>query len=104
MRGSRGLIDIANPEIGLLALDRVVGVSQEFQSLLGFLVEITDAPQCIGICRCRFERRKDDGLIRAHSRTLVHGMRVASLDKYIRFGAHDKEGRAECEDEEPLKS
>jgi len=30
-------------------------------------------------------------------------MRVASLDKYIRFGAHDKEGRAECEDEEPLK-
>src|ERR1039458_10805740 len=30
-------------------------------------------------------------------------MRVASLDKYIRFGAHDKKGRAEREDEEPLK-
>jgi hypothetical protein len=30
-------------------------------------------------------------------------MRVASLDKNIRLGAHNKEGRAECEDEEPLK-
>ena len=46
---------------------------------------------------------ENDGLIRAHARSLVHGMRVASLDKYIRFGAHNKEGRAERKDEEPLE-
>src|SRR5260370_41760416 len=78
-------------------------VRQEFQSLLGFLIEVTDATQCIGIVCCRFERCEDDGLILAHASTLVHWMRVASLEKYIRFGAHDKESRAEYEDEESLK-
>src|SRR5271157_1746866 len=30
-------------------------------------------------------------------------MRVAPLQQYVRLGAHDKEGRAERKDEEPLK-
>jgi hypothetical protein len=41
----------------------------------------------------------DDGLIRTLAGTLVHWTRVASLDKNIRFGAYNKEGRAEYGDE-----
>src|SRR5271165_662482 len=43
------------------------------------------------------------GLIREHARTLIHRMRVAPLQQHVRLGAHDKEGRAERKDEEPLK-
>src|SRR5438093_11760243 len=78
-------------------------VGQELQPLVGLRVEVTYAPQCIGIHRDRFEGGQNHRLIRAHARALVHGMRVASLEQHVRLGAHDKEGRAERKDEEPLK-
>src|SRR6266852_5685604 len=78
-------------------------VGQKLQPLVGLRVEVTYAPQCIGIHRGRFEGCQNHRLIRAHARALVHRMRVASLEQHVRLGAHDKEGRAERKDEEPLK-
>ena len=49
------------------------------------------------------EGGQDDGLIRAHARGWVDGMRVAPLEQDVLLGSHDEERRAEGEHEEALE-
>lgn len=64
--------------------------------------KIVDAPQ-VWIDGGRFEREQNHGLIRTHIRGLAHRMGVAPFEQHVGLGAHDKEGRTESKDEEPLK-
>ena len=88
------LVDLRDGKCGE---GKVVG--QKFQPLVGLRVEVTHAPQCIGICRGRFEGGEDDGLIGADAGALIDGVGVAPLEQNIRLGAHYKEGCAEREHE-----
>src|SRR6266496_405011 len=78
-------------------------VGQELQALAGVSVEVAYAPQRIRVRRGRLEGRQNHRLVRAHTRALVHRMRVAPLEQHVRLGPPHEEGRAQRQHEQPLE-
>ena len=78
-------------------------VRQEPEPLAGGAIEIVHAPQRIGIDLGGLESSQNDGVIGSHAAGFVHRVRVASLDQYVGFGAHDEESCAERKQVEALE-
>ena len=66
-------------------------IGEELPSTLVLDVQVADASQRIRISFGRFDGGQDHGVIRAYTGGLVHGMRVASLEQNILFGADNLE-------------
>ena len=76
---------------------------RNFRPLVRRGVDVADAPQRVRIDFGRFDGSQYDGLIRAHARRFVDGMRVAPLEQDVLLGSHDEERRAEGEHEEAFE-
>jgi hypothetical protein len=58
-------------------------VGKKLEPFASFHIEITHAPQRIGIDFGGVDRGEDDGVVRANTSTLIHRMRVAPLQQHI---------------------
>src|SRR6266851_753471 len=68
-------------------------VGEKLKPLLRWYVQITYAPQLLGVGFGGVESGQNDRVIRSDSSALVHGMRVAPLEQDVGLGAHHEEGR-----------
>ena len=81
--------------------DEVVG--QEDKLLFGLAVEVTDAPELVGIVPDGIESCEPNALIGLESCRLVDGMRQETPELKIAFGSSDEEGRSLMKSEEAPK-
>jgi|SRR6266404_709521 hypothetical protein len=68
-------------------------VGQKHQSLLGWLIEVTDAPELVGIIFLSVEAVKHNGLIAAKTAGFVHSVGILALEAEVFLGPCDKESR-----------
>src|SRR5271155_5392356 len=78
-------------------------VGQKLQPQLALGIEVGDAPQGVRIYLGRGDGFQNHGLVGADSGAFVDGVRIASLEQDIFFGAHHKECGAEGKQEEALE-